>query len=110
MGISKPEIITSQNDRSRSGPTTTISPGGGGAGTGPRRSAYMPGTSSRCSPASVSAPSSSGEVVEGVAHHRNGRPRSRYGVSTARARSGARPGAKRALVMPLNSGNATGEW
>ena len=60
-------------------------------------------------PASVRAASSSGDVVEGVSHHRKGNPRPTYDATSWRARSAAVSGANRAPVSGLNIGNATSE-
>ena len=69
----------------------------------------MPGMSSRDMPASARTVSSSGDVVEGVSHHRNGSPRPTYDATSWRARSAAVSGANRAPVTALNIGNGTSE-
>ena len=64
----------------------------------------MPGESSRTAPASSSARCVPGDQVDGVDHHRNGRPASTNGAITSRLRSASVPDAKRPPTTPLNSG------
>ena len=65
----------------------------------------MPGIDSMAKPIPMSTGSSSAAWLFGVVHHMKGRPRSRYGAMTWRARSSTVPGAKRAATMALKSGN-----
>ena len=67
----------------------------------------MPGESSRTAPASSSARCVPGDQVDGVDHHRNGRPASTNGAITSRLRSVSVPDAKRPPTTPLNSGCGT---